>query len=91
MFGDTIAELSAWSAFNPEPGRGESDAEDDEDAGDPFDGADGEDTATFSDWTPRSVAIRPASNPFKAVGRNDPCPCGSGRKFKKCCLDKAAA
>lgn len=22
----------------------------------------------------------------KAVGRNDPCPCGSGRKYKKCCL-----
>lgn len=22
------------------------------------------------------------------IGRNDPCPCGSGRKFKKCCLDK---
>ena len=21
-----------------------------------------------------------------AIGRNDPCPCGSGRKFKKCCL-----
>jgi uncharacterized protein YecA (UPF0149 family) len=21
-----------------------------------------------------------------AVGRNDPCPCGSGRKYKKCCL-----
>lgn len=20
------------------------------------------------------------------VGRNEPCPCGSGRKFKKCCL-----
>jgi uncharacterized protein YecA (UPF0149 family) len=20
------------------------------------------------------------------VGRNDPCPCGSGRKFKRCCL-----
>ena len=20
-----------------------------------------------------------------AVGRNDPCPCGSGRKFKRCC------
>ncbi|WP_250243466.1 SEC-C metal-binding domain-containing protein, partial [Escherichia coli] len=19
-------------------------------------------------------------------GRNDPCPCGSGKKFKKCCL-----
>lgn len=27
------------------------------------------------------------------IGRNDPCPCGSGKKYKKCCLemDKAAA
>jgi hypothetical protein len=24
----------------------------------------------------------------KKVGRNDPCPCGSGKKYKKCCLDK---
>jgi preprotein translocase subunit SecA len=23
------------------------------------------------------------------VGRNDPCPCGSGKKYKKCCLNKA--
>jgi uncharacterized protein YecA (UPF0149 family) len=22
------------------------------------------------------------------VGRNDPCPCGSGKKFKNCCLRK---
>jgi hypothetical protein len=22
----------------------------------------------------------------RKVGRNDPCPCGSGRKYKKCCL-----
>ncbi|HJS73853.1 MAG TPA: SEC-C metal-binding domain-containing protein, partial [Vicinamibacteria bacterium] len=21
-------------------------------------------------------------------GRNDPCPCGSGKKYKKCCLDR---
>ena len=21
------------------------------------------------------------------VGRNDPCPCGSGKKYKKCCMD----
>ncbi|NGN98686.1 prepilin peptidase [Grimontia sp. S25] len=26
-----------------------------------------------------------AVNPYKTVGRNDPCPCGSGKKFKKCC------
>jgi preprotein translocase subunit SecA len=24
------------------------------------------------------------------VGRNDPCPCGSGKKYKKCCLAKGA-
>ena len=24
----------------------------------------------------------------KKVGRNDPCPCGSGKKYKKCCLPK---
>jgi uncharacterized coiled-coil protein SlyX len=23
----------------------------------------------------------------KKIGRNDPCPCGSGKKFKKCCAD----
>jgi uncharacterized protein len=28
----------------------------------------------------------PAVNAFRDVGRNDPCPCGSGKKFKKCCL-----
>jgi hypothetical protein len=27
----------------------------------------------------------PYTNPFRHVGRNDPCPCGSGQKFKKCC------
>lgn len=25
---------------------------------------------------------------YKKIGRNDPCPCGSGKKFKKCCIDK---
>jgi hypothetical protein len=24
------------------------------------------------------------------VGRNDACPCGSGKKFKKCCINEAA-
>jgi uncharacterized protein len=28
---------------------------------------------------------RQARETFSSVGRNDPCPCGSGRKFKKCC------
>jgi tetratricopeptide (TPR) repeat protein len=25
------------------------------------------------------------------TGRNDPCPCGSGKKYKRCCLDKDEA
>jgi hypothetical protein len=31
-------------------------------------------------------ARQPSADRFKGVGRNDPCPCGSGKKFKKCCL-----
>ena len=31
--------------------------------------------------------LQPYANPFRDVGRNDPCPCGSGKKFKKCHLD----
>jgi len=28
----------------------------------------------------------PYINPLRGVGRNDPCPCGSGKKYKRCCL-----
>ena len=39
----------------------------------------------------REARIGPA--PYKAaapkVGRNEPCPCGSGKKYKQCCLLKA--
>ena len=34
-------------------------------------------------WNDPDIAF----NPYRDVGRNDPCPCGSGKKFKKCCLD----
>ena len=34
---------------------------------------------------------RPVRLSSPKVGRNDPCPCGSGRKYKNCCLDKARA
>ena len=27
-------------------------------------------------------------NTRRKIGRNDPCPCGSGKKYKKCCLGK---
>ena len=41
-------------------------------------------------WDERQPGDGSAINLFKAVGRNDPCPCGSGRKFKKCCLTARA-
>jgi hypothetical protein len=36
------------------------------------------------------VMRAPSTAPAPRVGRNDPCPCRSGRKYKKCCLLKAA-
>ena len=33
----------------------------------------------------------PAHKPVtvqKKVGRNDPCPCGSGKKYKNCCMNR---
>lgn len=32
-------------------------------------------------------ALMKGRNNTRKVGRNDPCPCGSGRKYKKCCLN----
>ena len=38
----------------------------------------------------KSVKKAPMKKKVK-VGRNDPCPCGSGKKYKNCCLDKDMA
>jgi preprotein translocase subunit SecA len=48
--------------------------------------------------TGRGALPAPASRPTptprtpagEKVGRNDPCPCGSGKKYKKCCYLKGA-
>ncbi|WP_139818054.1 UPF0149 family protein, partial [Salmonella enterica] len=40
-------------------------------------------------WWMAHPHTTPLQMPIKAevkVGRNDPCPCGSGKKFKQCCL-----
>jgi preprotein translocase subunit SecA len=34
------------------------------------------------------VDFKPARRVGPSVGRNDPCPCGSGKKYKKCCMRK---
>jgi uncharacterized protein len=41
-------------------------------------------------WLQRREQFNPAASSVRResprVGRNDPCPCGSGKKYKKCCL-----
>lgn len=32
--------------------------------------------------------LMPSVNREEKIGRNDPCPCGSGKKYKKCCMHK---
>jgi uncharacterized protein YecA (UPF0149 family) len=34
------------------------------------------------------IGLPPSGLATGRVGRNDPCPCGSGKKYKKCCLRK---
>lgn len=69
---DTIAETSWWACFDP--------AEfDEEDADLECFLGEGE----FGHWdSPDSTTVRRS---VPKVGRNDPCPCGSGKKHKKCC------
>ena len=46
------------------------------------------------DFRPRASLgdlATPAAPRSARVGRNDPCPCGSGKKYKRCCIDAPAA
>jgi preprotein translocase subunit SecA len=47
------------------------------------------DAGAMSEAAERSAQTTEAPKPFvrttEKVGRNDPCPCGSGKKYKKCC------
>lgn len=54
-----------------------------------------EDAEEFADELDDEFPFDDASEPHlrvtPKVGRNDPCPCGSGKKYKRCCLAKAEA
>ncbi|SQH74539.1 SEC-C motif domain protein [Shewanella benthica] len=81
---DVIEDLSQWAGFNAESEMNDEDL-----------------MAVFDDLmnTPNKLDDRyfdshinslDTQQPFIAdmqVGRNDPCPCGSGKKYKKCCLN----
>lgn len=42
--------------------------------------------AIYQDWKLTANSRNPETPPPLKIGRNDPCPCGSGKKYKKCCL-----
>lgn len=44
-----------------------------------------EEEAARARWEESRPAVREAPK----IGRNEPCPCGSGKKYKKCCLNKS--
>jgi hypothetical protein len=55
-------------------------------------GADGPIIDALPDYAPASLAAPlPVRRTGDKPGRNDPCPCGSGKKYKKCCQDKDSA
>jgi uncharacterized protein YecA (UPF0149 family) len=39
----------------------------------------------FFDEHPEDAPEQPVRRVEPKIGRNDPCPCGSGKKYKKCC------
>jgi uncharacterized protein YecA (UPF0149 family) len=57
----------------------DEDLEDDEEEDGGYDDEDDE-----IDWETPLVPIR---NETKKIGRNEPCPCGSRKKYKKCCIN----
>jgi putative phosphoesterase len=46
-----------------------------------------EQNLTFSGSGDAPAAKKPVKRESEKIGRNDPCPCGSGKKYKKCCGD----
>jgi len=77
---DAIGELSGWYTLSDA-------AQEDQDrwATSPEDAG-----LSFADTPLPLVDPFTFVDPLKGVGRNDPCPCGSGKKFKKCCLDRVS-
>lgn len=43
----------------------------------------------IDNWLDQIISVEhPYERKKPKIGRNDPCPCGSGKKFKKCCMGK---
>ena len=71
----SIAKIPAWQEANPD------DLDDDLDP-DWLDDGGSPDPASLREIR---APAQPTVRATPKIGRNDPCPCGSGKKFKKCC------
>jgi hypothetical protein len=76
-FDDAIGTLASWSGF--------SSKRDEPDESLPMT-SDLRQHSAMDRLNSASALFEPRINPLRHVGRNDPCPCGSGKKYKKCCL-----
>lgn len=80
-FTSAIDEMEWWAAFDPRE-NGPFIEED----GEPDYGAYGAPSQPIVPATvPAMIPATPILREAPKIGRNDPCPCASGRKFKKCC------
>jgi hypothetical protein len=74
---DAVNECSGWLCFRA-----------DEENGEPWDDEDEDSPEAIANALLETPLFQPRGTPYIApskVGRNDPCPCGSGKKYKKCC------
>jgi hypothetical protein len=55
---------------------------------DEFDEEDEDDDEPALEDPDDDLVVRPIVQGDPKVGRNDPCPCGSGKKFKNCCMNR---
>jgi hypothetical protein len=85
---DVVATLSAWADDDSEEEDDDSVLNEDLQSFEGFDSLMGEGgllaNILYDENTILENSVPVSSLP--TVGRNDPCPCGSGKKYKKCCL-----
>jgi hypothetical protein len=80
-----VLETLQWFQEDEEGDDGDDFDEDfDDDFDDDFDG----DEDDFGEYDGDDGPLIPARSKKPPAGRNDPCPCGSGKKYKKCCMNK---
>ena len=53
----------------------------------------GEGSVTEAEFKKYFIGVEPTAQQLKRskIGRNDPCPCGSGKKFKRCHYQKVTS